>query len=128
MSLQRESTAIGAMTHSVCPTIGLAYRALKRIRRFSCLATKGTPMKHTFLALTLLSTLALSACERPAVVAVPSAPVVVPGPAGPSGATGVTGATGATGGQGAMGSTGLPGADGKGTTINVMPPASSPAN
>ena len=88
-------------------------------------------MKHSLLALTLLSAFVLSACDRPAIVAVPSSPVVVPGPAGPSGATGgtgATGATGATGGQGTMGSTGLPGADGKGTTINVMPPASAPAN
>ena len=82
-------------------------------------------MKHTLLALSLLLTLGISACDRPAVVAVPSTPVVVPGPAGPSGATG---ATGATGGQGSMGSQGVPGAEGKGTTIIVTPPASAPAN
>ena len=78
-------------------------------------------MKYTLLAFSLVCTLGLSACDRPAVVAVPSSTVVVPGPAGPSGATG---ATGATGGQGAMGSTG---ADGKGTTIILTPPASAPS-
>jgi hypothetical protein len=35
----------------------------------------------------LLATLALSGCDRPAVVAVPGPTVAVPGPAGPLGAT-----------------------------------------
>ena len=48
-------------------------------------------MKNTLLALALISTLGLTACERPTLVAVPVAPIVVPGPPGPAGATGATG-------------------------------------
>lgn len=84
-------------------------------------------------SLTLISLLALvagglSACDRPAVVAVPAAPVVVtvPGPAGPAGPTG---ATGTTGDAGTTGATGEPGRTGPGTTVLVIPaPASAPGN
>ncbi len=70
-------------------------------------------MNKPLLALALIAAMGLAACDRPAVVAVPVSPVVVPGPAGPAGATGATGATGKPG---------------DGTTIVVMPPASAPAN
>ena len=76
-------------------------------------------MKNTLLALALISTLGLTACERPTVVAVPVAPIVVPGPPGPAGTPGAPGATGAPG---------VAGAEGTGTTIIVTPPASAPAN
>lgn len=73
-------------------------------------------MKLTVSILTLLAVSGLSACDRPAVVAVP-VPVAVPGP---------TGATGATGDIGNTGATGRPG---DGTTVIVIPPAASaPAN
>lgn len=84
----------------------------------------------------LLATVALAACDRPAVIAVP-VPVAVPGPAGPAGAPGnqgqdgATGATGATGNQGTQGNDGNKGATGKtgeGTTVIVLPGASAPAN
>ena len=82
-------------------------------------------MKNTLLALALISTLGLSACERPTVVAVPVAPIVVPGPPGPAGTPGATGSTGA---PGMTGNTGATGAEGTGTTIILTPPASAPAN
>ena len=66
-------------------------------------------MNRIFLALSLVSALGLGACDRPVVVAVPSATGAVPGPAGPSGATG------------------LPGADGKDTKPVDTPPASASA-
>jgi hypothetical protein len=61
--------------------------------------------------LLLFAAAALSACDRPAVIAVPApapSPVAVPGPPGPPGATG---------------STGQPGG---GTTVIVVPAASAP--
>ena len=78
-------------------------------------------MKYTMLISALLATLSLGACDRPAVVTVPAAPVAVPvpGPAGP---------TGATGSQGTEGNTGATGKSGTGTTVVVMPAASAPAN
>ena len=76
-------------------------------------------MTRTFLIAALLASAALTACDRPAVVAVP-VPVAVPGPAGPTGATGATGGTGNTGATGKTG-------DGT-TVIVVAPPASAPAN
>lgn len=67
-------------------------------------------MKKSILLLVLASTLGLVACDRsPTVVNVPT-PVAVPGPAGPQGAVGNTGATGKAG---------------EGTTVIVMPAASS---
>ncbi len=76
-------------------------------------------MNHTISIAALLSALSLAACDRPAVVTVPSSttPVVVPVP-GPAGATGATGSTGSTG------STGAPGQPGD-TTVIVVPPAGS---
>jgi hypothetical protein len=82
-------------------------------------------MNRSTLILVLLGTLALAACDRPAVVNVPATPVAVPGPAGPQGATGTTGTTGAQGNEGSQGATGKP-VDG--TTVIVMPAASAPAN
>jgi hypothetical protein len=99
-----------------------------------CLISKGFFMNKSLLALALIAAAGLAACDRPAVVAVPVSPVVVPGPAGPTGATGATGSTGytgATGSTGSAGDTGATGAAGKsgdGTTIVVMPPASAPTN
>ena len=94
-------------------------------------------MNHSILLATLLATLGLAACERPAVVAVP-VPVTVPGPAGPQGATGntgntgsagATGSTGYTGATGDAGATGRTGRAGDGTTVIVVtPPASAPKN
>ena len=81
-------------------------------------------MKTIYLAAVLLTTLGLAACEKqPVVVNVPTpvaVPVAVPGPAGPQGTDGGQGATGATGATGKTG-------DG-GTTVIVVPPASTPAN
>ena len=68
----------------------------------------------------LLATMTLVACDKPAVVVVPTEPVAVPGPAGPQGATG---------NQGNQGNTGETGKTGSGsTTVIVTPPASAPAN
>lgn len=79
-------------------------------------------MKTIYLTAVLLTTLGLAACDKqPVVVNVPT-PVAVPGPAGPQGAAGTDGGQGATGATGATGSTG------DGTTVIVMPPASTPAN
>ena len=75
--------------------------------------------------ISVVAVFGMAACDRPAaVVNVPSAPVVVPGPAGATGATGSTGATGATGDKGAAGRTGDT------TAIIVTPPlaASAPTN
>ena len=87
-------------------------------------------MKHLSLAVLLLATLALAACERAVVVA--PTPVAVPGPAGPQGTPGNTGAQGTQGNTGAQGMSGDQGATGKpgeGTTVIVVPPAASaPAN
>lgn len=66
--------------------------------------------------ISVLAVLGMAACDRPAaVVNVPPAPVVVPGPAGPAGPTGNTGATGRPGDT---------------TAIIVTPPpaASAPTN
>ncbi|MEP6969292.1 MAG: hypothetical protein ABJA49_02550 [Betaproteobacteria bacterium] len=71
-------------------------------------------MNKTLLAVALLATITLAACDRPAVVAVP---VAVPGPAGATGATGATGNDGSTGATGKTGS---------GTVIVVTPAASAP--
>ena len=73
-------------------------------------------MKYSILVVTVLSALALGACER-ATVVVPAntVNVPVPGPAGPQGAPGATGATaekGATGSTGSTGATGATGAEG----------------
>ena len=76
-------------------------------------------MKNSLLMLALLATLGLVACDRPTVVTVPAATVVVPGPAGPPGPSGD---------QGATGSQGATGKAGEGTTVIVMPAASSPSN
>lgn len=93
-------------------------------------------MKTLFLISPVLLALALTACDKPTVVAVP-VPVAVPGPAGPAGISGTpgnagaTGATGATGAVGSTGSTGMdgnkgePGKAGNGTTVIVLPPAAS---
>jgi hypothetical protein len=107
-------------------------------------------MNYTMLMATLLAAFGLSACDRPNVVNVPPAAVVVPGPAGPAGATGasgVQGAQGMTGSEGMQGSPGYdgnkgergspgydgskgePGKTGAGTTVIVVPPAASqPSN
>lgn len=98
-------------------------------------------MKYSVLFVSVLSVLALNACER-ATVVVPAntVNVPVPGPAGPQGATGASGATaekGATGATGATGTTGATGAEGaegakgdKGKTGGdtvVIVPAPAPA-
>jgi hypothetical protein len=86
------------------------------------LATRKIMMRYSIAVAAAVSALALSACDRPTVVA-PAAPptvvaVPVPGPAGPQGATGApaekgeTGATGATGSVGMTGSAGSTGAEG----------------
>lgn len=95
-------------------------------------------MKTIYLAAVLMTTLGLAACEKqPVVVNVPTpvaVPVAVPGPAGPQGTAGTdggqgaTGATGGTGATGITGATGATGSTGDGTTVIVMPPASTPAN
>jgi hypothetical protein len=76
-------------------------------------------MKTIYFAAVLLTILGLAACEKqPGVVNVPT-PVAVPGPAGPQGAAGT---------DGSQGTTGATGKTGEGTTVIVMPPASTPAN
>ena len=59
-------------------------------------------MRYLLVVAAALSTLALSACDRPAAVAPPPTPVIVqvPGPAGPPGAPGAEGAKGEQGKQG----------------------------
>jgi hypothetical protein len=81
-------------------------------------------MNKTLLISALFAAFAITACDKPTVVNVP-VPVATPGPAGPQGATGNTGSMGSTGATGATGDTGKPGS---GTTVNVMPAASAPAN
>lgn len=74
------------------------------------------------VAATVLSALALSACEKqPAVAPAPPVVITVPGPAGPAGPAGAPaekGATGMTGAQGAKGD------QGEGTILVVPAPAS----
>ncbi len=82
----------------------------------------------TWLAAALITALFLSACDRPVVVATPPTVVGVPGPAGPAGERGSTGNMGNTGNPGMDGSKGEPGKAGTGTTVIVVPPASSPSN
>ncbi len=90
-------------------------------------------MKYSILLVSVLSVMALNACER-ATVVVPAntVNVPVPGPAGPQGATGATaekGATGATGAAGATGAEGVAGAEGAkgdkgktgGDTVVIVP-------
>ncbi len=84
-------------------------------------------MNRTLLISALFAAFAMSACDKPTVVAVP-VPVATPGPAGPAGATGATGNTGSMGTQGNDGNTGATGKPGEGTTVIVMPAASAPAN
>jgi hypothetical protein len=81
-------------------------------------------MNKTLLISALFAAFAITACDKPTVVNVP-VPVATPGPAGPQGATGNTGSMGSTGATGATGDTGK---SGSGTTVNVMPAASAPAN
>ena len=82
-------------------------------------------MNHSLYLSAVIVAAGLAACDKPAVVAVPSpspavvavpAPspaIVVPGPAGPAGPSGE---------KGAMGATGRPGD----TAVIVVPPASAP--
>ena len=78
-------------------------------------------MKPSILLLSLLSTLAVVACDKPTVVNVPptnspapvAVPVPVPGPAGPQGPTGQPGEPG------------QPGKPGEGSTVIVVPPPAS---
>jgi hypothetical protein len=82
-------------------------------------------MNKSVLVLALFGALGLSACNKqPDVVTVPAAPATeaVPGPAGPAGPQGTTGS------EGAAGSTGEAGKSGAGSTVIVMPPASTPAS
>lgn len=70
-------------------------------------------MNRSLLTLVLLGALSLAACDRPAaVVAVPAAPVAVPGPAGPPGVAGAQGI------DGKKGETGKPS---ESTTVIVAP-------
>ena len=87
-------------------------------------------MKISSIALALVTSLVLVACEKPTVVNVPADTVVVPtqpgpaGPAGPSGSTGATGDTGSTGSTGNTGATGATGDTGD-TTIIIPSPSES---
>lgn len=83
-------------------------------------------MKYSVVFSALLMALALSACDKPAVVTPTVVTVPVPGPAGPTGATGSTGQTGTTGEAGSAGEKGNAGATGEagktgGDTIVVVP-------
>jgi hypothetical protein len=95
-------------------------------------------MRYVIVVTAALSVLALSACDRPTVVA-PSAPVVVPvpGPAGPAGPQGAAGAPAEKGAPGSTGSPGMTGAEGSkgekgeqgnsgGGTIVVVPEPAPP--
>lgn len=92
-------------------------------------------MKYSIIFSAGLMALALSACDRPAVVtpAVVTVPTPVPGPPGPTGATGSAGSTGATGSTGTMGITGATGDTGSqgergktgGDTVVIVPPPRS---
>lgn len=77
-------------------------------------------MKYSIIVSAALAVMALSACDRQPVVAVP-VPVAVPGPAGAPGATGATGSTGSTGDTGATGKTG-------GNTVVIIPAAPASSN
>ncbi len=96
---------------------------------------KGFNMNHSILFLAVIVPLSMAACDRPAVVTIPAAPVAVPGPPGPQGEMGTKGATGnqgnegtkgSTGNQGNEGSTGATGKPGDGTTVIVVPPTPIP--
>ena len=95
-------------------------------------------MKYSILIPALLTAMALSACDRPAVVTpatvvnVPSpglaGPAGVPGTPGLTGAKGESGLTGSIGATGATGNTGETGERGKtGDATVVIVPASPPA-
>jgi hypothetical protein len=88
-------------------------------------------MNRSIWIAALLVPLSLTACDRPTVVNAPPAVVAVPGPAGPQGATGMqgndgnTGATGSQGVDGSKGNKGDKGRSGDGTTVVVVPPATT---
>jgi hypothetical protein len=69
-------------------------------------------MNYSIVLSAVLMAVALSACDKPTVVAPAVVTVPVPGPAGPTGATGATGSTGSTGSTGYTGATGDTGATG----------------
>jgi hypothetical protein len=72
-------------------------------------------MNYSILMLVAITTLSVTACDKPTVVNVPPPPVAVPGPPGPSGPQGSTGEQGKEGNKGEIGKTG------EGTTIVVVP-------
>ena len=78
-------------------------------------------MKSSLLlaAVSVITAVGLSACDKPTTVVIPPTPVAVPGPAGPQGATGTQGDTGTQGATGSQGDTGKTGGD----TIVIVPPA-----
>lgn len=76
-------------------------------------------MNYSTLLAALLVTASLAACDKPTTVNVPPPTVGVPGPAGPQGNTGSTGSEGLKGDTGKTGD---------GTTVIVVPAASSPTN
>ena len=79
-------------------------------------------MNHSLYLSAVIVAAGLAACDRPAVVAVPSpSPAVVAVPA-PSPAIVVPGPAGPAGEKGAMGATGRPGD----TAVIVVPSASAP--
>jgi hypothetical protein len=86
--------------------------------------SKGLNMKNSKLIFAipavLVLALALSACEKPTVVNVPSTTAAVPGPAGPPGAQGNQG------NQGKDGTKGDAGKPGDATTVIVVPPEPTP--
>jgi hypothetical protein len=101
---------------------------------------KGFSMNRSMFLMALATALGLSACvqpaQEPAVVTVPAAAIVVPGPAGPqgdpgvqgnTGSTGQTGDTGMTGDTGQTGDTGRTGRTGDGTSVIVVPAPPPPA-
>ena len=69
-------------------------------------------MNYSIVLSAVLMAVALSACDKPTVVAPAVVTVPVPGPTGPTGATGATGSTGSTGSTGYTGATGDTGATG----------------
>lgn len=82
-------------------------------------------MRYTIAVAAVLSTLALSACDRPAANAPSASPpvvVTVPGPAGPQGAPGTPAEKGATGATGMTGPEGAKGEQGGGTIVVVPEP------
>lgn len=81
-------------------------------------------MRYLFVAAAILSSLALSACDRqPAVSPPPPVIVTVPGPQGPAGPQGATGAPAEKGATGATGSEGAKGEQGGDTIVVVPAPA-----